>query len=185
MRLGIESVDRLLEGNERVEFYGDWDVVLYLAHRAVAASAPVNVVVVQDFGLFDPFLVKRLQRVLGNSGEVYVRRAFKAEDVKATIESFEGDVIVIDPYHHRKNYTEITSALRRAVWAFTREVKGLPQGGAFNHHSMHVIVKVSRGKWGYRFRFVKHPLLSDVEIPLSVKEIANGGIQERGLLAFI
>ena len=185
MRLGIESVDRLLEGNERVEFYGEWDVVLYLAHRAVAASAPVNVVIVQDFGLFDPFLVKRLQRAINNPGEVYVRRAFKAEDVKATIESFDGEVIVIDPYHHGKSYTEITSALRRTVWAFTREVKGLPQGGAFNHHSMHVIVRVTRGKWGYRFRFMKHPLLPDMEIPVSVEEIVNGETWTKNLLAFM
>ncbi len=184
MRLGVESVDRLLEGNERVEFYGDWDAVLFLAHRAVAASAPVNVVVVQDFGLFDPFLVKRLQRLLNNEGEVYVRRAFKAEDVKATIESFRGEVIVVDPYHHRKAYTEITSALRRAVWVFTREVKGLPQGGAFNHHSMHVMVRVSRGKWGFRFRFVKHPLLPDFELPISLNELYRGE-EEKGLIAYM
>ena len=184
MRLGIENIDKILEGNERVEFYGNWEDVLFLAHRAVASSAPINVVIVQEFGKFDPFLVKKFQRITGNYGEIVIRRAFKAEDVKPTIDSFQGEVIVIDPYFHRKNYTVITSALRRNVWVFTREVNGLPQGGAFNHHSMHVIVRVSSSKWGYRFYIKKHPLMPELEIPISIEGIYRGE-EYKGLLAWV
>ncbi|BCU71469.1 hypothetical protein [Stygiolobus caldivivus] len=183
MRLEIENIDSILSSNERVEFYGGWDDVLFLAHRAVAASAPVNVVLVQEFGKFDPFLVKKFQRLLGNTSEVFIRRAFKAEDVKPTIESFDKELIVIDPYFHGKKYTEITSSLRREVWVFTREVRGLPQGGAFNHHSMHVIVKVKRSKWGFRFYLIKHPTMPYMEIPVSIEGMYKGE-ESNGLLAW-
>jgi len=98
-----------------VEFFStDYDLLRIFYHRVIAISAPVYVVVVSERGGLDPYLIGRFQNVFDNHAEVYIRRAFKAEDVPITIDSMgDNDLIVIDPYHHRKNYTKIVSSLRK------------------------------------------------------------------------
>ncbi|BCU66630.1 hypothetical protein HS7_00670 [Sulfolobales archaeon HS-7] len=181
MRTGIPEVDELIRTEERVEFFGSWNDVLLLAHRTAAISAPISVVIVQEFGRLDPFTIKRFQRILQNSSLIYVKRAFKAEDVAPTIDSVEGEVIVIDPYHHGKLFTKISSSLRRRAFVFTREINDRPYADHFNLHEMNAIIRVKKGYKGYLFQLIKHPSRPYSEIRVSIHEML-GKAYSPGLL---
>ncbi|MDT7876767.1 MAG: hypothetical protein RQ872_08640 [Sulfolobaceae archaeon] len=87
---------------------------------------------------FDPELIRRFREIFNVKGEIYIRRAFKAEDVKPTIEAMNEDMILVDPYHHRKLYGEIVSAIRNAgrvfIFSFMDREK---EGSIFGLHSAH------------------------------------------------
>ncbi len=164
-----------------VEYFGDWEVVSLLMHRVIAANSVgggVAVILVQDFGGFNPYLVRRLCRAFGTDfGKVAVSRAFKHEDVLAVMdvalrEGFS-KVVVSNPYLHLPSKPEaywratpLTARLRALAQGgaevavfnrISRFGRLRPEGGNFHHHSTQVMVRLARGRVGVRVDLIKHP----------------------------
>ncbi|MCE4624545.1 MAG: DNA recombination/repair protein RecA [Desulfurococcales archaeon] len=180
--VGIPSIDFVVSPTPSkgwiIELYGS--AAMLLAHHAIAEAAGrglVAVVHVQDFGGFDPYLVRRLARARGVSVDnVLIARAFRLQDVAPLVEEASRTgartVVVIDPYHYTprspRDYwrlTPITAALRnaarRALVVVANRVgkygRLLPEGGNFHHHSVHVIVRAWETGRGVMLELVKHP----------------------------
>ncbi|MCD6323674.1 MAG: hypothetical protein J7L55_01000 [Desulfurococcales archaeon] len=178
-----------------VEYFGDWGVVNLLMHRVIAANAAgdgVAVVLVQDFGGFNPYLVRRFCMFFGTDfSKVVVSRAFKLEDALAALSAAlrEGfsRVVVADPYLHlpqdpRRYWeaTPLTAGLRALaqggaeVAVFNRVSRFgsyRPEGGNFHHHSTHVMIRFRKGRRGIRVDLVKHPLKPEETVYIDVKDI--------------
>lgn len=177
-----------------MEFYStDKDLLYTFYHRVIALSAPVKVIITSERGGIDPLLIERFRRIFGNRGEVFIRRAFKAEDLVPTIEAMDkmvlADLIIIDPYHHHKRslYDSIVSAIRRAkgskkfIFSFMDREK---EGSIFGLHSVHSIIELKRGNRGFKAVFRKSTVVEEVEIPYSFWEIFGMDSGE-GLLSWI
>jgi|BEDMetMinimDraft_2_1075160.scaffolds.fasta_scaffold02630_2 hypothetical protein len=150
--VGIKEIDYLIKGFETVEFFGNWKYTQLLAHKALASSSYVELLIVQRFGGVNPFLIKRLG---GTWDRIKVRRVFKAEEVPTALDSIEGEeVIVINPYLYSKLKDIITAKLRRRAFIFNKGEE-LPLGGNFNYHSMHEIIKVSKVRKGILVKVIK------------------------------
>ncbi|EZQ11372.1 hypothetical protein [Candidatus Acidianus copahuensis] len=183
---GFPILDRLINKDEIVEFYSeDYETISQFYHRVIVISSPVNVVIVSERGGLDPLLIKRFQRIFGRTDEIYIRRAFKAEDVKPTIEAMKGDLIVIDPFHHRKKYSDIVSAIRRIAGrkfifsVMNRET----EGSTFGLHSDHSVIKLERTKRGFKIKIIKSVTVGEIEIPFGTWEIY--GKAEEGLTKWL
>jgi len=186
---GFPYLDEIIKKDEIVEFYSlDDDLLRVFYHKVIAISAPVFVVVVSERGGLDPYLVKRFQNVFGNHSEVYIRRAFKAEDVPETIKAMgDNDLIVIDPYHHRKDYDKIVSALRKGkgrkfIFSFMDRER---EGSIFGLHTAHTVIKLVRSKRGFRFVIVKSVTTREIEIPNSLWELYGKAVEYEGLLKYL
>ena len=171
-----------LSGGWAVEFFGDWSVVNVLMHRVAvvnAVSDRVAVVLTQNSGGLDPYLMARLVRILRTRcGEVLVARGFKVEDTLALFDKVLAEgfrkVLVVDPYLHLpsdpKKYwlgTAVTAGVRKLIHSgvevvvFNRVSRfgtRAPEGGSFHHHSIQVLVRLSKGKLGIKAELVKHPM---------------------------
>ncbi len=189
MRTGIPQLDSVVgevPDGWIVEYYGDWGVVNALMHRVIALTAVefggVAVVLTQEFGGLNPYLIVRLAKFFGGGREVlekvFVARAFKLEDTVAlleeAVEARPGRVVIVDPYLHLSSdprtywrATPITGYLRAfaasgsEVTVFNRVSKfgaRLPEGGNFHHHSVHVLVSLTRLGRSVRAELIKHPL---------------------------
>jgi len=186
---GFSFLDRLLEKDKIVEFFStDAELLSIFYHRVIALSAPVYVVIVSERGGLNPYLVKRFQNVFDNEAEVYVRRAFKAEDVPVTIEAMgEKDLIVIDPYHHRKDYTRIVASLRKGegrkfIFSFMDRER---EGSLFGLHTSHSLVKLVKGKKGFKFVILKSVITREIEIPRSMLDLYGKRVEDEGLLKYL
>ncbi|ARM75249.1 hypothetical protein [Acidianus manzaensis] len=187
---GFASIDKIISKDEIVEFYSSSNVLIPFYHRVIALSAPVFVVIVSERGGLDPYLIKRFQHVFSTHGEVYLRRAFKPEDVPPTIESMNGhDLIIIDPYHHRKNYNEIISSIRKLkigtkkfIFSFMDREK---EGSIFGLHSTHSLIKIEREKGGFRFIIKKSITTKEMEIPSSIWNLYGKIEESEGLVKWL
>jgi hypothetical protein len=168
LTVGFPELDSIIGRDQLVEFYSlDWELLKLFYHRVIALSAPVTVVVVAERGGLDPQLVERFQRTFGTRGEVRVMRGFKVEDVPPTLQVSEEEMIVVDPYHHRRKYSTIVSALRSSMWRkfvfsfMDRE----SEGSTFGLHSAHSVFELKRGIGGFAVRVVKSVTTGELEIP--------------------
>ncbi|MCE4604398.1 MAG: hypothetical protein F7B20_05490 [Aeropyrum sp.] len=181
----IEGADRLLNPLPEpyaAEIYGSWRLVNSIMHKSIAClsrEGPVAVILVQEFGGLDPYLVGRHAKILGGDlSRVLLSRAFKPETIPHAIDSIPEGVrkaVVVDPFlfapDSPRDYwrlTPIVSAFKRAlgrgisIAVFNRETafgRGfLPEGGKFHHHTLHAIARVSRcGARSLKLELVKHP----------------------------
>jgi hypothetical protein len=183
-------LDRLIEKDDFVEFYSlDREFLYTFYHRVLVVSAPVKVVIVAERGGLDPLLIERFRRIFGWKGEIYLRRAFKVEDVKPTIEAMEeveGNLVVVNPYHHRRKYAEIVSALRKSegrkfLFSFMDREK---EGSIFGTHSAHAIIKLEPGTRGFRAVLKKSVTYSEIDIPFGFWEI-YGKSEGEGLIKWM
>ncbi|WP_338602636.1 hypothetical protein V6M85_02620 [Sulfolobus tengchongensis] len=189
LRTGFALLDRIISKDEVVEFYSNDERLLRIFyHRVAALSAPIYVVLVSERGGLDPYLIGRFQDIFNNHNEVYLRRAFKAEDVPPTIESMrDNDLIIIDPYHHNKIYDEIVSAIRKVkgrkfIFSFMdRERKG----SIFGLHSAHSLIKLEMGIRGFKFVIKKSVTIKEIEIPASILTLYGKIEEDEGLMRWI
>ncbi|AWS00214.1 hypothetical protein [Metallosphaera hakonensis] len=186
---GFPELDRILKEDNLVEFYSlDQELLRLFYHRVIAISSPIMVVIVSERGGLDPVLVRRFQRTFGTEGEVRLRRAFKVEDVEPTLKSMgDTELIVIDPYHHRKprEYSKIVGALRekrgrKFVFSYMDREK---EGSTFGLHSAQSVIKLERSHSGFRAIIVKSVLIDNIEIPFGLWSIY--GRTEEGLMKWI
>ncbi|WP_054845044.1 hypothetical protein [Sulfuracidifex tepidarius] len=100
LRTGIWEIDEII-GLDKVVGFKFEDVVLMriFYHRTIVESAPVSLLLVGDARI-DPYLLNTFSRIMDKEVEdqVKVRRAFKKEDVVPAIDSFAGDLIIVNPY---------------------------------------------------------------------------------------
>ena len=187
MITGFEEIDRIISPDRIVEFYStDKEILWLFYHRVIVLSSPIKVVIVGERGGIDPELIRRFREIFNARGEIYIRRAFKAEDVRPTIEAMNEDMIIVNPYHHRKLYGEIVPAIRNAgrvfIFSFMNREK---EGSIFGLHSAHSLIEIKRrGEKGIAFRIVKSVIRSEIEIPYPIWEIFNKN-QGEGLLNFM
>lgn len=186
---GFPYLDEIIKRDEIVEFYSlDEDLLRVFYHKVIAISAPVFVVVVSERGGLDPYLVKRFQNVFDNHSEVYVRRAFKVEDVPETIKAMsDNELVIVDPYHHRKDYDKILSALRKGkgrkfIFSFMDRER---EGSIFGLHTAHSVIKLVKGKRGFKFVIVKSVTTREIEIPNSIWELYGKVVDDGGLLRYL
>ena len=184
MLTGVYALDRFIDevpSEWIVEFYGSWEIVEALMHRVVALNSDnsrVAVVITQEFGGLDPYRILRMVKTFRmGEGEILFARAFKIEDTLALLELAVRKgfprVVVVDPYLHLGNNpreywlaTAITSRIRKIlargseVALFNRVSKFgefLPEGGNYHHHTVHVLIRLSRGHRSVKAELVKHP----------------------------
>lgn len=188
---GFQIIDRIIEKDEIVEFYSIDERLLYnFYHRVIVLSSPVNVIIIGERGGIDPLLIERFRRIFEKSDEIFIRRAFKVEDVRPTVEAMgKGDLILINPYHHGKNYTEIVGAIRRK--AFNREEKIFifsnvdrrVKGSTFGLHSANSVIELKSTKRGFIAKIVKSVIAKEVEIPYGFWDIY--GKYDDGLMKWL
>ncbi|QXJ35045.1 hypothetical protein [Saccharolobus shibatae] len=186
---GFTFLDEIIKRDDIVEFFStDYDLLRIFYHRVIAISAPVYVVVVSERGGLDPYLIGRFQNVFDNHAEVYIRRAFKAEDVPITIDSMgDNDLIVIDPYHHRKNYTKIVLSLRKVrgrkfLFSFMDRER---EGSIFGSHTSHSMIKLVKSARGFKFVIVKSVTSREIEIPSYLLDLYGKVNDDGGLLKYM
>jgi hypothetical protein len=195
----VKAIDCLLEPLEPgwiVEFYGAWDLIYLLAHRSIAclsAMDDVYVYINQLFGGLDPFLLRRLTKILGGDlSRIYFSRGLKLEDLESFSQNYslEGYLIVIDPYLHSNPnstgfeiYTKITSWIRRMgnsknIVVFNRVTRygsQKPEGGSFHHHSVHIMMRISRRRFGIYGELIKHPARPNARAAFTIEDLYGGG----------
>ena len=186
MITGFKEIDEIIMKDQIVEFYSeDRDLLTLFYHRVIVLSSPVKVVIVAERGGIDPTLVERFENIFQKKEEIYIRRAFKAEDVKPTIEAMGKEMIIIDPYHHKRLYTQIVSAIRNAGKVFIFSAMDREkEGSIFGLHTSHSLIKLTRGKRGFSFRIIKSVTIGDIEIPYSFWDI-YGKSEGEGLITFM
>ncbi|BCS93930.1 hypothetical protein [Metallosphaera javensis (ex Sakai et al. 2022)] len=186
---GFQELDRITQDDEFVEFYSsDWELLRLFYHRVIAISSPILVVIVSERGGLDPVLVRRFQRIFNVSGDVKLRRAFKAEDVEPTIRAMEDrELVVVDPYHHknRREYTRIVGALRerrsrRFLFSYMDRER---EGSVFGLHTAHSVIRLERSRTGFRAIVLKSVTVDNVEIPYGLWDIYGRG--EEGLMKWL
>ncbi|AHC52176.1 hypothetical protein SUSAZ_09875 [Sulfolobus acidocaldarius SUSAZ] len=184
---GFSTLDRIIQRDEIVEFYStDHNLLYEFYHRVIVVSSPVKVIIVGERGGLNPLLIERFKRIFQRDGDIYIRRAFKVEDVRPTIEEMGDEFILINPYHHGKNYTEIVAGIRKTKGrkflfsSMDREVNG----SLFGSHSVHSMIRLERGERGFKAIVVKSVILKEVEIPFGYWEIF-GKDEGEGLMKWI
>ncbi len=188
MRLGFKEIDSIIRRDKIVEFYSvDEELLFLIYHRTLVLSSPIKLVIVAERGGIDPRLIERYEHIFLKKSEIYIRRAFKAEDVKPTIEAMgDGELVILDPYHHGKLYTEIVSSIRKRkgrtfIFSIMDREK---EGSIFGLHSSHSLIKITRRVRGFSFIIMKSVTVDNVEIPYSLWEIL-GKSDGEGLMNFI
>ncbi|WP_449463351.1 hypothetical protein PQ610_03045 [Tardisphaera miroshnichenkoae] len=173
MRTGFDELDEVIADDWVVEFFSVNARLLFsFYHRAIVESAPVNVLVVGERGGLDPYLLIQIARAIGRGPveeELVVRRAFKAEDVPPSIESFEGELVVIDPYHHGRLQDRVASAIkeregRTFLFSFGDRRRF---GSAFGWHVASSVIELREVEGGFKARVVKSPSHPEVELAFS------------------
>jgi hypothetical protein len=174
---GVKGLDELLSGASFAEFFGEWGSINLLAHRFVVEhSGEVEVLLTQNFGALDTYLLKRLGRNLGKKPEAEVARSFgldsTVELIRGAIDSAAHVAAVVDPYlFSPKDWSRydllipITAALRelatkKCVAIFNRASQfssRRPEGGEFHHSSVPVIVQITATPKALNADLVKHP----------------------------
>jgi len=183
---GFPLLDSLISEDKIVEFYSlDRELLTLFYHRVIAVSSPVQVVLVGERGGLDPNMVERFQRIYGVTGEIRVRRAFKVEDVSQVLKAVRGEAVIVDPYQHRKCYSNIVKYLRldgsrKYIFSFMDRER---EGSLFGAHSAGSILKLSRTKGGFKVEIIKSVTLGRLEIPFATWEIF--GRSESGLIRWI
>ncbi len=191
---GLQIIDKIIEKDEIVEFYSIDEKLLYsFYHRVIVLSSPVNVIIVGERGGIDPLLIERFRRIFEKDDEIFIRRAFKVEDVKPTIDAMgEGDLIVVNPYHHGKNYTEIVGTIRMKVFNERRTGKKIfvfsnvdrrTKGSIFGLHSAHSVIELKSTNRGFIAKIVKSVITKEVEIPYGFWDIY--GKYDDGLMKWL
>lgn len=187
MITGFEELDKIISPDRIVEFYStDREILWLFYHRVIVLSSPVKVVIVGERGGLDPTLIRRFREIFDKKGEIYIRRAFKAEDVKPTIEAMKEDMIILDPYHHKRLYNEIVPAIRNAgrvfIFSFMDRER---EGSIFGLHSAHSLIKLERkGSKSFSFKIIKSVTRDNVELSYPIWEIF-GKSKGEGLLPFL
>ncbi len=164
LKVGIEDLDRLISNDNVVGFSFQESALMGLFyHRALVESAPVDLVLVGSAEI-DPYLVNTFSRILGKSVVelVHVRRAFKREDVLPTLDSFKGDLIIVEPYiYHSHIYSGLMKRKgSRTFLFFTSETNTLRAETSIldlYRHGKEIMVKVRKSP-SYPKTTVKFPI---------------------------
>jgi hypothetical protein len=188
-KTGIRALDEVLADTPFIEFFGDWSPVSLLAHRFMAQNSG-DVVLTQEFGGINTYLVERISKNIGEKPELRIVRAFSLETtieaLQLALESKSQLATVIDPYHYAprdwREYsalTKITASLRalsltKSVVVFNRSSKfgsKAPEGGAFHSSSVPVLIRVSASNRSLYATIVKHPALPQKRVSFTYTEL--------------
>lgn len=189
IRTGIAGLDALLSDVGFAEFYGEWDGVSLIAHRFIAENG-CDVVLTQEFGGINSYLLDKICKNIGKTPTFRVMRAFGLEStfeaIKEAANSASDVVAVVDPFHFApkkwfmySDLTKIVAAIRglaqnRLVAVFNRVTqfgKILPEGGLFHHSSVPAIVRVEKERLGFAVQLMKHPSLSVKRVTLNYAQV--------------
>jgi len=96
------------------------------------------------------------------------------------------DLIIIDPYHYKREYTRIVAAIRKGkgrkfLFSFLDRER---EGSIFGSHTAHSIIKIVKSKRGFRFIVIKSVITKEIEIPNSIWDL-YGKVNEEGLLRWL
>ncbi len=198
---GLSALDELVGETDFLEFFGKWDTVNLLAHRFIVEhSGEVEVLLTQNFGAFDTYLLRRMGKNLGKRPEAEIARAFS---LPSTVELLEGALssdapvaAVVDPYLFApsdwRSYhllTPITAALRhlahtKPVVVFNRVTqfgKNVPEGGEYHLHTVPVLVEVSATPKAMLACLIKHPASPARRVWLPYPEIYGERVGRTGV----
>lgn len=124
MMTGIQEIDEMIYRDKIVGFKFEDEVFMRIFyHRTIVESAPVSLLLVGDARI-DPYLLRAFSRITEKEVEdkVRVRRAFKREDVVPTLNSFAGDLIIVNPYIYGCSiYPSLIKRKGRTFLFFTTE----------------------------------------------------------------
>ncbi len=176
---GVPALDHMLESVGYAEFYGEWTHVRLLAHRYIAHNPGCRVILTQEFGGLNPYLVETMAQRMGVAAHFQLRRSFSLETtidlvLQAAEEDMDSPVVVLDPYLYSPSdwrmypkLTRLVGALRRLAQAAplvvfnrpSRFAARLPEGGHFNRSSSQALFRVSgcAGRVGIHVNTMKHP----------------------------
>jgi len=170
---GFEELDKYLSKDEIIEFYSEkQDALDIIYHRILAIIAPANLIIVGARGGFNPLIFKRFCRIFNKiNPELYIQRAFKAEDIEPSIIDKKSDLplVIYNPYTYRKLYANIIKAIRNSrnrVLIFSlmdRKRKGSTLGA----HIAHSMIELRKDMRGFQARIVKSVLVAPITIKLS------------------
>jgi hypothetical protein len=173
MSTGFRELDYLMQDDAVTEFFStSYPLLTSFYHLTVVESAPVGLLVVGERGGLNPYALLQLARALGKEGigeAVYLRRAFKAEDVPDSVSAFSGPLIVVDPYHHGKLGDRIAGAIkergdRTLLFSFGDRRRF---GSAFGWHVATSVFFLREVKGGFKVKLVKSPVFPEVELSYS------------------
>ncbi len=173
MKTGFDELDEVIADDWTVEFFSiNARLIFSFYHRVIVESAPVNVLVVGERGGLDPYLLIQIARAIGRESveeKLIIRRAFKAEDVPPSIESFDGDLVIIDPYHHNRLQGSVASAIkergdRTFLFSFGDRRKF---GSVFGWHVASSVIELKEVEGGFKARLIKSPSHPEVELAFS------------------
>ncbi|BBD73317.1 hypothetical protein HS1genome_1706 [Sulfodiicoccus acidiphilus] len=104
-------------------------------------------------------------------------RAFKVEDVPPTLKATQVDTVVVDPYHHRRKYSQVVAALRTSparkfLFSFMDRER---EGSTFGLHSAHSVLELRRGLRGFVVRVVKSADGPELEFPYGTWDMFGRG----------
>ena len=177
-----------MERGSITEMYSqDWRIPKMLLHRILTLAAErgrVLLLYVQDFGGFDPYLLRLMSKKLGIpwdlvDANISIARAFKFEGALGLLEKATDEpsdfALVADPYLHVEHdlrglasASALTGLLRRllvderTVVVFNKtSPNGIsPAGGNFHAHSIHALIRLEKRSRGLvEAELVKHPFL--------------------------
>ncbi len=210
----INRLDKLLNPLPEkwiIEFYGRERDLWSLMHRSIAClsrKGNVAVLVVQDFGGFNPYLVEKFARILGGDvSRIIVSRVFDRETTSQAGSSIPEDVdyfVIIDPFLYGASRLDeywVNSRISgmiskvfhngRSVLVFNRATRYgshyLPEGGSLHHHIVHVLVRVKRlsGKKSLLVELVKHSFRRESRMILPLVEVDTVWVEQPLLLEWL
>ncbi len=175
LRSGIAVLDGLITDSPFIEFYGEWSPVSLLMHRFVVENGG-DVILTQEFGGLNTYLIEKICRNVGKRAEARVVRSFSLDStldaLRLAAESESQLAIVVDPYLYSPGkwweyafLTKVTAELRRlaqlkSVVVFNRLSKfgkKTPEGGAFHSSSIFALVRITSLKSVIHAALIKHP----------------------------
>ncbi len=174
MKTGFPEVDDIIAYDAITEFFSlDYNLLFSFYHKVIVESAPIDLLLVGERGGLNPYSLTQLARVLGISNiddKIFVRRAFKVEDVPASISSFKGELIIVDPYHHGKFIDEIAASIkergsRTLIFSFGNR---LNYKSTFGWHVASSILELKETKGGFKVRLIKSPAFPEFELKYPV-----------------
>jgi hypothetical protein len=176
---GLEELDEYLKNEEIIEFYSTSQKALDLIyHRMIVMLSPLNLLIVKTYGGLNPAYLNIFKRILRKHEiDIGIRRAFKAEEIAESIKAFEEDkdLIIYNPYGFRKLYARLIGAIkaRRARTIIFSLMDRKEQGSTFGLHIAHTVIEIKEYRRGLGFKFIKSPIVGEIEIKIPLNLILN------------
>ena len=175
---GLKELDEYLKNEEIIEFYSISRKALdLLYHRTIVMLSPLNLLIVKTYGGLNPAYLNTFKRILKTEVDIGIRRAFKAEEIAESIKAFEEDkdLIIYNPYGFRKFYAKLIGAIkaRRARTIIFSSMNRKKEGSMLGLHIAHTVIEIKEYKRGLGFKFIKSPIIDEIEIKIPLNLILN------------